>query len=51
MTGGNLQDHRIGKQRIFQPFRLIEQQRQRDSAEGRGNKPLERGQQRDQQRL
>src|SRR6202011_5328106 len=47
----DLQDHRIGEQRIFQPFRLIEQQRQRDAADGGGNKSFERRQQRGQQRL
>jgi hypothetical protein len=34
----DLQDHRIGKQNI-QPFRLIEQQRQRDAADGAATKP------------
>jgi hypothetical protein len=48
---GDLQDDSIGKQRIFQPFRLVEQERQGDADDAGGDEAFERGPQRGQQRL
>ena len=47
----HLQDDGVGIERVFDQPRAVEQERQRDAADGRGEKPFERGDQRHQQRV